>query len=134
MYILKEIIALVIHLNLFIITYSQLSFKQELTMRIKRTQEEWQSLFAEQRASELSVAKFCQQYQIPVTTFYNRRATIKTQGEAAFCKATVIKTELTQTQLTTTATFEFESSIGKFTFPVSTSPEFLAQFIKGLSS
>lgn len=103
-------------------------------MKPKRTQQDWQNLFAEQRASGLSVAKFCQQHQIATTTFYNHRTTIERKTETTFCKVTPVKTELTDTQSLPTCRFEFALPVGKLTLPSNTTPEFLAQFIKGLSS
>ena len=103
-------------------------------MKVKRTQEEWLTLFAEQRASQLSVTQFCEQHHIPVTTFYNRRAQLEKHTDSAFCKATVIKTELTQPPIAVAEGVEFETSVGKLVLPATISPDFLAQFIKGLSS
>ena len=103
-------------------------------MKVKRTQEEWRALFAEQRTCQLSVTQFCEQHRIPVTTFYNRRAQLEKHSSSTFCKATVIKTELTQSPIAAANGFQFETSLGKLVLPADISPDFLARFIKGLSS
>lgn len=94
-----------------------------------KSQEQWQQIFAEQKASGLTIVDYCRQHQLSTSNFYMRRKLLA-ENETSFVQA-----KLTQQ-------IEFVSqgeplivNIGKatVTLPGTTSPAYLVQLLQELA-
>ena len=97
------------------------------------TQEKWRTIIASQQASALSVNAFCKQHHISTSAFYQRKRELRAQSQRDhhFVKATVTET----LDLTSHAsTILISTGNVNIHLPADTSPEFLAQLLKGLQS
>ena len=98
-------------------------------MRKIKSQEQWQQIFAEQKASGLTIVDYCRQHKLSTSNFYTRRKLLA-------------KTEHTFVRAKVTQQVEFVSkdeplivSIGKATvsLPSTTPAAYLVQLLQGIA-
>jgi hypothetical protein len=96
-----------------------------------RTHQQWRELFKQQTAGDLSVAAFCREHDIGQSYFYKRKSDlvvkIDEQLTTSFIK---VKPQPKNISLVSIK-LQFQQT--RLVFPISTSPHWLAEFIKALA-
>ena len=96
------------------------------------TQQKWLTIVEQQKQSDLTILQFCRQINISPSTFYQRKRELTTlrQPSASFIKAQITQTVEVETQLE-----PISLTLGKahLTFPLQTTPHYLAVLINELS-
>ena len=104
----------------------------------RRTLDDWQILIDKQKASGLSVPKFCQHHQLNPKYFYARKATIvKNASQTRFIQAHVVTQQTTRVSehqyVTPPDNFILTTSVGELSLPGTTSAPFLIELLNGLA-
>jgi len=96
------------------------------------TQQKWLTIIEQQKQSDLTILQFCRQLNISPSTFYQRKRELTTpnQSSASFIKAQVTQTVEVEAQLEPIC---LTLGKAKLTFPLQTTPQYLAAFINELS-
>lgn len=106
-------------------------------MRISRSSDEWRALILQQQESGLSVAAFCREHELAPTSFYSSRARLldkSVTSPSKFIRARLTQ-ELEQSEaIASTQAFEIFLGKVKLSLPASSSPDFLAELMRGLSA
>ena len=106
-------------------------------MRKFRSSQQWQALFAEFESGSLSVVEFCKLNGLSTSNFYARRAAIRDASAevSGFARATGKPVAaIAETDAITPSGITLEFGQATLRFPSATSPEFLAQVVRGLSA
>ncbi|MGL5335457.1 MAG: IS66 family insertion sequence element accessory protein TnpA [Enterovibrio sp.] len=114
-------------------------------MAIRRTQAQWQQLFAQHAAFSGTTTEFCKQNNVSLTTFYSRRSqlasSVQSQAELApQLTAASPKNFIQVIQSATTndaaksCAIQFDTRTGLLTLAENLKPEFILAIIKGLSA
>jgi len=97
-------------------------------MRITRSQEQWQTIIEDQQISGLTILDYCQQQQLPTSSFYAVRKKLSLSS-GNFVRAKITQqVELIEAQESITLT------IGKanVSLPSTTSATYLSQLVRAL--
>lgn len=98
-------------------------------MKITRNETQWQTLIQNQQTSGLTISNYCQQHQLPTSSFYAFKKKLGLTSNT-FVRAKVIQQiEFLEEQPSITLT------VGKanVSLPVTTSATYLAQILRELS-
>ncbi|CAG20017.1 IS66 family insertion sequence element accessory protein TnpA [Photobacterium profundum] len=98
-------------------------------MKITRNETQWQTLIQNQQTSGLTISNYCQQHQLPTSSFYAFKKKLGLTSNS-FVRAKVIQQiELLEEQPSITLT------VGKanVSLPATTSATYLAQILRELS-
>lgn len=98
-------------------------------MKITRNETQWQTLIQNQQTSGLTISNYCQQHQLPTSSFYAFKKKLGLTSNS-FVRAKVIqKIEFLEEQPSITLT------VGKanVSLPATTSATYLAQILRELS-
>ena len=98
-------------------------------MKITRNETQWQTLIQKQQTSGLTISNYCQQHQLPTSSFYAFKKKLGLTSNS-FVRAKVIqKIELLEEQPSITLT------VGKanVSLPATTPATYLAQILRELS-
>ena len=108
-------------------------------MRKFRSSQQWQALFAEFESGSLSVVEFCKLNGLSTSNFYARRAALGESSlpQSGFAVAMVKPSAVVDYNAKCAITpsgITLEFGQATLRFPSATSPEFLAQVVRGLSA
>lgn len=96
------------------------------------TQQKWLTIVEQQKQSDLTILQFCRQLNISPFTFYQRKRELTTlsQPTTSFIKAQITQSVEVETQLEPICL-----TLGKanLTFPLQTTPQYLAALINELT-
>lgn len=98
----------------------------------RRTKDDWRKLIEKQSKSDLSVADFCKQHQLGQTYFYRQRSALKDQ-KTKRQPSSFIKVQAHKESAMHSASMTLQYHQSKLSLPISISPAWLAEFIKGLA-
>ena len=102
---------------------------------MRKTKNDWQSIFKQQKDSGLSIKIFCQQNKISSSSFYKYKQLILPQSE--FVQAKVVRaTNITKqvVEISNAATvITLETPVGRLSLPQPPTPAFLIELMRGLS-
>jgi|TARA_R110000772_G_scaffold159320_2_gene270496 hypothetical protein len=100
-------------------------------MMKRRTCEEWLALFEEHKTSGLNITAFCKMKSLEPKYFsLRRKQLLSTKVESAFVRASAPRKRMCSTS---PDTISLQGAFGTLSLPDSTSPEWLASFIKSLT-
>lgn len=94
-----------------------------------RTQEQWQTLFKEQKHSGLTQTKFCERHDISPKYFSLRKSQLKTKGNRVTTKPSAFVAAQIQPRLDC---IEVVHQRTHFKLPANLSADWLAQFVLAL--
>ena len=102
---------------------------------MRKTKNDWQNIFKQQKDSDLTIKEFCKQNKISPASFFKYKQLLPSQSE--FVQAKVVKgASITKQEIevsNTASVITLETSAGCLSLPKSTTPAFLIQLLKGLS-
>ena len=102
---------------------------------MRKTKSDWQNIFKQQKDSGLTIKVFCKQNKISSSSFYKYKQLIPCQSE--FVQAKVIReTSITKQEVEVSnaaSVISLETSACRLSLPVSTTPAYLIQLVRGLS-
>jgi len=101
---------------------------------MRKTQNDWQAIFKQQKESGLTIKVFCKQNKIASSSFYKYKQLILPQSD--FVQAKVIRHTNTieqKVEFASASSITLETSAGSLSLPKSTTPAFLIQLVRGLS-
>jgi len=102
---------------------------------MRKTPNDWQAIFKQQKESGLSIKLFCKHHKISTSSFYKYKQLKRVQS--GFIQAKVVQHTSTTEQVTESSAdlsvITLETSAGCLSLPSSTAPAFLIQLLRGLS-
>jgi hypothetical protein len=97
-----------------------------------RTHQQWRELFKQQATGNLSVAAFCKEHGIGQSYFYKRKSDLVIKNDE--CPTTnFIKVKPQSKNITPVVSIKLQYQQTRLHFPTTTSPRWLAEFIKALA-
>lgn len=97
-----------------------------------RTHQQWRELFKQQEGGDLSIAAFCKQHGIAQSYFYKRKSDLAAKKNEQ-TSSSFIKVKSQQKSITSVASIKLQYQQTRLHFPTTTSPSWLAEFIKALA-
>lgn len=97
-----------------------------------RTHQQWRELFKQQAAGDLSVAAFCKEHGIGQSYFYKRKSDLVVKNGKG-PPTSFIKVKPQPKNITPVASIKLQYHQTRLHLPLSTSPSWLAEFIKALT-
>ena len=102
---------------------------------MRKTKNDWQNIFKQQKDSDLTIKEFCKQNKISPASFFKYKQLLPSQSE--FVQAKVVrKTSISKEEVEISnpaSAITLKTSAGCLSLPKSTTPAFLIQLLKGLS-
>jgi len=102
---------------------------------MRTTKRDWQNIFKQQKDSGLTIKIFCKQNKISSSSFYKYKQLMPRQSE--FVQAKVVRqTSITKQEVeisNTASVIILETVVGRLSLPISTTPTYLIQLVRGLS-
>lgn len=95
-----------------------------------RTLEQWKEIIEQQKASDLTIIDFCEQNDINLKTFYNRRAKLGLSPEKA--KPAFIKAK--SVTINKSAGLSLTLGDATLSLPRDTSPQWIAELLKAMAA
>jgi len=99
---------------------------------IKRTQEQWRTLFAEHKASGLKATEFCNNHNICPNYFSKRRKELVNAEKKTSRTSPFVSVTSTTKIGTSTISLHYEQTI--ITIPATVSPDWLATLLQQLKA
>jgi len=101
---------------------------------MKKTPQQWDDIFEQQKNGSLSVQEFCQQEKISSSNFYKHKKLAATKGRFALVNRAPAIQEPTQEAINdSNSRISLTTDAGHLSLPASTSADFLVQLVRGLS-
>mgnify|MGYP000344223404 FL=1 len=101
---------------------------------MKKTQQDWQYTFKQQKESGLTIKDFCSKNKITLSTFYKYKQ-LNTQS-SEFIQAKVVHhttEQIIEPPKSAKTVIILDTTVGQLTLPGSISPQFLIHLMRGLS-
>jgi hypothetical protein len=101
---------------------------------MRKTKNDWQNIFKQQKESGLTIKVFCKQNKISSSSFYKYKQLVPFQSE--FVQAKSVRGAITKQEVAlsnTGSVITLKTPAGCLSLPKSTTPAFLIQLLKGLS-
>jgi hypothetical protein len=97
-----------------------------------RTHQQWRELFKQQADGDLSVAAFCKQHSIGQSYFYKRKSDLVAKNDER-PTTDFIKVKPQPKNIPSVASIKLQYQQTRLHLPMTTSPSWLAEFIKALA-
>jgi len=97
-----------------------------------RTHQQWRELFKQQVDGDLSVTEFCKQHGIGLSYFYKRKSDLAVKNDVRPIDK-FIKVKPQQENITSVDLIKLQYQQTRLHLPITTSPSWLAEFIKALA-
>lgn len=101
---------------------------------MKKTPQQWDDIFEQQKNGSLSVQKFCQQEKISPSNFYKHKKLATSKNRFALVKSSPVIQKPTPKPIDdSNSRISLTTDAGHLSLPASTSADFLVQLVRGLS-
>ena len=95
---------------------------------------DWQALIAQQQESGIPVAQFCRDNQLSTSAFYNNRVRLSKKSPPQINSFITAQIVTPVTPMTEPSAFTLSYSGVELSIPPSTSPQVIAQLMRGIAS
>lgn len=101
---------------------------------MKKTPQQWDDIFEQQKNGPLSVQEFCQQEKISPSNFYKQKKLATSKNRFALVKSVpAIQKPISESINDSNSRISLTTDAGRLSLPASTSADFLVQLVRGLS-